>query len=46
MNFEALNDSNQDTPKPETPRTFDYVLLKEKYKRDQEQLRKIEEAQK
>ena len=46
MDFEALDNSNQDASKPETPRTFDYVLLKEKLKRDQEQLRKIEEAQK
>jgi len=45
MNFDALKDENDETPKPETPMTFDYVLLKEKIIRQREKLKKIEEAE-
>ena len=45
MNFDGLKDENDETPKQETPRTFDYVLLKEKIIRQREKLKKIEEAE-
>ena len=47
MNFEALKDESDDEQKPkeETPMTFDYVMLKEKLRREKEKLKKIEEAQ-
>ena len=46
MNFEALRDESDDDEKQkeEIPMTFDYVMLKEKLKREKEKLKKIEEA--
>ena len=46
MNFEAMRDESDDDEKQkeEIPMTFDYVMLKEKLKREKEKLKKIEEA--